>query len=144
MPTRSGIFKFGTFWGVPLNDSKCIFPSGPSLILCNTFFMLFIFLVFLLCSFHSHILLQTCFASFASRYYLLMHSPPTCLLEFSFNILGGPVLFVLLDRVYVSFTSPFFHLYLLLWSFNPNISLHVFPSLVLSLVVIISLPVLLT
>ena len=44
----------------------------------NSFFMLFIFSTFLLCSFYSHILLQSCFDSFVSScWFVLVHLPLT-------------------------------------------------------------------
>ena len=75
------------------------------------------------------------------------------LVEFSFIILECSVLFVLLNSVTVSFKFSFFGQHFSLqvvfldlsaisfWSFHPNISMHAFPSLVLSLVIAVSLPV---
>ena len=41
------------------------------------------------------------------------------MVEFSFVILLGPILFVLFDPVPVSFESPFFHQYILMYLFRP-------------------------
>ena len=72
-----GVFPFGNFLTVALSDSGSISTSESSSSPCS-FFHVNNPSTFLLCSFSSHILLQTCFAFFASIYwFVFVHSPPT-------------------------------------------------------------------
>ena len=56
------IFYFGTIFSVVLSEFSFIPVSSP----CNSFFQLYILLIFLLCSFCSSILFQNCFVSYTS------------------------------------------------------------------------------
>ena len=148
MPSWPVVFL--TFLSVAPNDYGCIFTSEPSSCPCNSFFKLFIDSVFPLCSFCSHYLLQNCFPSFTSVcWFVLMHSSPTCWLNFL--LLFWNVQFCLywltLSQCPLSILS-FANIFwfsnlsaLSSWSFHPNISSCVFPSLTLSLVVPISFTV---
>ena len=77
MPSWPGVFQFYMFLSVALSESCCTFASGLSSS-SNSFFKSFIHSAFLLCSFLLHILLQNCFASFATDcWFVFAHSPPT-------------------------------------------------------------------
>ena len=54
------------FLNVSLSESRCLLVLGLFSSHCNSFSMLFINSVFLLCSLRPHILFQNCFASFSS------------------------------------------------------------------------------
>ena len=69
------VFQFNTLLCFVQSESKSMFASVPLLNSFNTFFMVFIFSVFLLCSFWSNICLVT-FAS--SCWFVLSPSLPTC------------------------------------------------------------------
>ena len=96
-------FPIWHFFRVSLSNSRCIPTPGPSLIPCNYFSMLFIHLAFLFCSFSLHNLLQIVLL------FWLMVCPRAfsinSLVELSFVILDGPVLFVLLDLIQIPFKS---------------------------------------
>ena len=90
IPSWPGVFQFGTFLSVALNESKCISIPRPFTSPCTLFFMLFIHSAFMLSTFCSDILLQNCFVSFASGCsFVFVHSLPTCSQIFlsSWNIL---------------------------------------------------------
>ena len=129
--------------------------QGPSLSSCNSFFMLFIHSVFLLCSFSSHILLLKCCIFFATGCWFLYASSNDLLVEFSIIISECPVLLVLFDFVPVSsffrqyFLDYFFQLYcqscLMMFFFSgfyPILSLCIFPSFELLLALVVYLFVL--
>ena len=78
MPSRPGIFQFGTFLSVALSESLCIFDFGSSLSPSNSFPMLLVHSDFLLYSLHSQyftlklfcflvIQLLVCFHAFSSH-----------------------------------------------------------------------------
>ena len=81
--TRIQLFNYGLafsnyiFFSVVLGKSMCIFAFGPSLSPSDSFVILFIHLVFLLCSLGCHIFVQNCTVSLASTYwYVFVSSPP--------------------------------------------------------------------
>ena len=81
--------------------------------------MLFIHPDFLLCSFCSHILLLNSFFSLCTRLLICHHAFSRYLrVEFSYIILEGSVLIVLLELVTVSVKSSFFHQYLLIYLYK--------------------------
>ena len=55
MPSWPGVIQFCTFLNVALSNSSCIFASGHSTSLCNSFSMLHIHSVFMIDSLCSHI-----------------------------------------------------------------------------------------
>ena len=61
MPSSPGVFQFSKFFCVALSESICIFLFGLSSSPSNSFSMLFIHSVFLLCTLRSHILFPNCF-----------------------------------------------------------------------------------
>ena len=137
-----------------------MFVSGPSSSSGNSFFMLFIHSVFLLCSFRVSNSSENCFVSFEfSCSFILMVSCQICRKNFYFVTFECPVLLVLLDLFQfllnlLSFACIFcfylFYYYLpglssvLFWSVHSNVSLCIFLSLAFLLVVAVSLLVLLT
>ena len=128
--TISNIVFFVLLWAILI----FFIASEPSSNFSNPFPILFIDSVFQICYFPSHILPQNYFASFASG--CLRAFFTSSMVEFYFYILESSVLFELLRSVFVSFNSPFFRQYLLiflfklhftavlLWFFLPKISLY--------------------
>ena len=109
---------FGTFLSFDLNEFMCISAFELSLSPCNSFFILLIRSVFLLCSFCSNILLQKRFF-FCICLFICLHAFSIELyVEFSFLILESLILFVLLGSVPLSFESFFFHQYFFLVYFS--------------------------
>ena len=105
-PSWSGVFQFGIFLSVTLNESMCVSASGLSSSPCYSFFMLFIHLVFLFFLFQ-YLTLEIYEYSFLCFHFIWAFFICTfftnLLVGFSFIILEGPVLLVLLDCVVVSF-----------------------------------------
>ena len=92
------------------------FLSVFSLSPCNSFLILFIHLAFLLYPFCFYILHQNCFCFFCIHLLVYASAFSTdFLVEFSFVILEGPTLLVLLDPVPASFESPIFRKYFLIY-----------------------------
>ena len=72
MRSWPSVFLFGTFLNVVLYESMCMFASIPSWS-SNSFFVLFIHSVFLLCFSR-----RNCFAFFTSGcWFVILYSPPT-------------------------------------------------------------------
>ena len=117
MTSRPGVFQFGTFL---LNESPDVcWPFDLVQILAILFFILLINLAFQLCSFFSHILLQKSFVSFAINCSFCLYAFSIDLpVEFSFIILKGPVLHLLVGSVFVSFQSFFYCQYFLVYFFQ--------------------------
>ena len=146
----SVVFQFNTFFSVTLSDSRCI----------SALYLLRVLLILFSYYWSLQAVMLLLFPYFTPNWFcflciLLLGCPRTfstyLLVEISFVILAYPVLLVMLDLVSVSFKKLFFHQNfwfisslpelsaVLFWSFHTNISLRVFPSLVL---VAISSPVL--
>ena len=104
MPSWPGVFYFVTCLSITLSESRCMFSSGSSFSLYNSFFMLFIHLAFLICS-----ILISC-----SNFFLFPLYPVNHLSLHFFHWLGKifiryfRTLFILLDPVSKTFKSSFF------------------------------------
>ena len=108
MPLWLGVYQFATFFSCALSDYSCIITLGLPSSPCNSFFIRFIHLIFLLCSSRSHVLHQNSFVSLCIRFLVCPRAFSSySLVEFSFAILESPVLIVLHDPVSLAFKSLF-------------------------------------
>ena len=151
-------FHFSTFFSVAQRNSKCMSPSGPSLSPCNSFSCylsiwpfcyvlsvpIFYFKIVLL-PLHSIVGLSLC----------ILHLPVVSFLLLFSNVLFCLYYLTCSPNLQVFFLSRIslnlsLHIALsglsavLFWSFYPNISQCIFPSLAVLLVVTVSLPILVT
>ena len=94
-------------------ENTCFSASGPSSILCNSFFMPFNHSAFIVLFFLLPLFTPEIFSFVCIRFLVFLYTFFTdFLIEFSFVILECLVLFVLLDPVPASFKFLFFHQYI--------------------------------